>query len=123
MMQEFITALMAKISQHVTAYYDEAPADALFPYTVVTTSSLPLDFGDSVTVFVTHWAMEGAGSAVAIEAQCDTLRTSLDSVSINVPNKFNSYIRYENQKPIVDQIQDYIIRQQEYSARVFFLRG
>ena len=121
MMQEFITAFMTKINLSCTAYYDEAPADATFPYAVVSITTTPLDYGDQMNVTVTHWHTEAPGNAVALEAQCDTVRTALDGVSLNVSASFNSYVRYDSQRPVADPIPDYIVRQQDFLARVFHI--
>lgn len=122
MTQDLIAAFMSQLSAAATAYYEEAPATATFPFCIASGFDVQdLGFGYQITVDVDHWHEEGTGNASTLEAQCDTVREALHDKTISKTGSFRAAIYFDAQSVTVDGEQDLIRRRQTFIVRAFFM--
>lgn len=117
MIKEFIIQLLNLINTQYTAYYEEAPKGARFPYVVVPSlSTSPLNAGYHCLFDIEIYINEL--SNITVETIMDTIRDLLNDYNFS-NNKVSFHIGYENENIIKSTEQDLSIRKMTFSARIF----
>ena len=121
-MNDLIAAFMAAFPTGTTAYYEEAPPDAGFPFCIVASFDvMDAMFGNQISIDIDFWTDEGSGNAVALETLCNTVKAGLDRKTLSKSGEFRAVVYFENQQVVIDGEQDLIRRRQTYIVRAFFM--
>lgn len=120
--KDYISALRSHIDKIVTCYYDEAPASASFPYSVVSgVYVIDLSAGDSMNFYVDVYADENQhDSAVELENLTDKVRNHLSGAVISGEN-FTSHVGFDNRSNVTENEFDLIHRRLTFTSRIFYI--
>lgn len=105
-------------------YYDNAPAGAALPYSVIKNVHIsPLNAGDLLSFTLEIHADETAqNSAESLETLCDNYRNAADGSLLTDKETFYGHINFDSQEDgSHDAEADLSHRQQLYSLRLFYL--
>lgn len=118
----FIKAMNERVNQILPNYYEEAPTDADFPYSVLNgINIIDLGDGDLVSFYLDIWVDERKENATEkLEELCDTLRNELTGAVIAETGVFYGHIGFDNQNSIADNEFDLSHRKLSMSARIFY---
>ena len=117
MTDKFIELIIQKINTIITCYYEEAPSNATFPYSVMTTLNLTsLDSGYlgvfDLEIYINELSEQ------SVESIMDSLREELMSFSF-FSNELSYHVGFDNQTIVKSNEQDLAIRRITFSARIF----
>jgi len=119
---KFIELLLQKINEHYTAYYEEAPNNAKFPYCVVPTLQVrELNKGGYSGVFDIE-VYNNELSDISVETISDTLRTELNGF-FYIGDLLGYHIGFSDQLIMKSTEADLIIRRVTFEARIFTRKG
>lgn len=117
MIKEFIQALVNKVNTIKTAYYEEAPTSAIFPYLVIPTINIvPINFGYSTLIDIE--VHSDTNNIIDIEALLDTIKTELDGYTYN-SKEVSFYLGFENVYSGKASDQDLLYKKITFEARIF----
>ncbi len=121
----FIETLIKEIctmKHGFTCYYDRAPANALFPYSVVSgITASDLATGDLSMFDIDIWTDDKLPTATEeLESLCDELRNFLHNKTISREGSFAGHIGYETRDPSDDREKDISHRRLVFAARLFY---
>ena len=105
-------------------YYDNAPARAKLPYSVIKNVHIsPLNAGDLLSFTLEIHADDTAqNSAESLETLCDNYRNAADGSLLTDKETFYGHINFDSQDDgSQDAEADLSHRQQLYSLRLFYL--
>lgn len=117
MTDKFIELVINKINTIITCYYEEAPSNAVFPYSVMTTLNItPLDSGYLGVFDLEIYINELSDQSV--EEIMDSLREELTSFSY-FSKDLSYHLGFDGQTIVKSNEQDLSIRRITFSARIF----
>ncbi len=118
----FIKAMRERVNEVLPTYYEEAPTDGIFPYSVMNgINIIELGDGDLISFYLDIWVDEKIENATEqLEGYCDTLRNELTGTVIAEAGVFYGHIGFDNQNSIADSEFDLSHRKLSMSARVFY---
>ena len=117
---EFIQALQTKLNTIVTAYFEEAPSNAVLPYALFQNASVRSD-DNSETAMIDIVIYQKDGPLLTVETILKNIKNGLDRTALNVTGKFSSYLYFESSDNVRDQDTDLISRRVTFTAHVFYL--
>lgn len=123
------SALIEALTQEISGmrdgfkcYYDRAPSDAAFPYSVLgAVTASDLESGDLSMFDVDIWTDDKLPTATEeLEALCDELRNFLHNKIIAREGIFAGHIGYESRDVPDERERDLSRRRLTFAARVFY---
>lgn len=119
---DFTKALVTKLNETITTYFEEAPPDAEFPYAVIQNITPRGDDNQNIeTIIIDLAVFQRESPTLVVETKLDDLKTAINRSNLNVVGKFSSYLYFETSDNVRDQDGDLISRNATIQARVFYL--
>jgi len=118
-----IKRLANKVNDLTPCYYEEAPENAGFPYTILTgINAYDIGAGDGVSFMLEFYTGEQEGQSEELDARIDAIRTELDGTIIGEDGVFAAHIGFNSRSGMEERSYDLCRRRLSFTARTFFIK-